>query len=178
MSTSNQETPIRIADDPVVDREHFVLHLLRELSTALETAIGLDDARGFISLIGQQVGDKINERTCRELSVSKLSSAQISKTLVQLKDQIDGDFYVIEEGENRIVLGNRQCPFGEYVEGRESLCMMTSNVFGRIAAQNLGYAKVDLEETIARGHPGCRVTLYLHPDDERASDDSREYFQS
>jgi hypothetical protein len=31
------------------------------------------------------------------------------------------------------------------------MCMMTSNVFGHIAVQNLGYAHVALEQTIARG---------------------------
>ncbi len=30
--------------------------------------------------------------------------------------------------------GNRLCPFGELVRDRPSLCMMTSNVFGYIAA--------------------------------------------
>ena len=34
------------------------------------------------------------------------------------------------------------------------MCMMTSNVFGHIAAENVGYAKVELQETIARGDKG------------------------
>ena len=38
----------------------------------------------------------------------------------------------MEENEDRIVLGNRRCPFGEKVLGRPSMCMMTSNVFGSI----------------------------------------------
>lgn len=37
--------------------------------------------------------------------------------------------------------------------------MMTSNVFGMIAASNLGYAKVELQETIAKGASGCRVIV-------------------
>jgi hypothetical protein len=44
-------------------------------------------------------------------------------------------------------------------------------VFGRIAANNLGYARVDLEETIATGHKGCRVIICLDSDSE-----GREYF--
>ncbi len=31
------------------------------------------------------------------------------------------------------------------------MCMMTSNVFGSIAAENLGYAKIELQETVATG---------------------------
>ena len=38
---------------------------------------------------------------------------------------------------------------------------MTSNVFGHITAENLGYAGVKLEETIAEGHQGCKVVVYL-----------------
>ena len=54
--------------------------------------------------------------------------------------------------------------------------MMTSNVFGRIAADNLGYAGVHIEEAIARGDPGCRVIISLKRKPERANIDFREYF--
>ena len=96
--------------------------------------------------------------------------------LVDLKRRIQGDFFVIEETEDRIVLGNRACPFAEMVVGRPSLCMMTSNVFGHIAAQNLGYAAVDLQRTIARGDPGCRVVVHLRPGPDVPAG-AREYFQ-
>ena len=71
--------------------------------------------------------------------------------LVDLKRRIQGDFRVIEEDADRIVLGNRACPFGDKVLGRPSMRMMTSNVFGHIAADNLGYARVELQETVSRG---------------------------
>ena len=54
---------------------------------------------------------------------------------------------------------------------------MTSNVFGSIAAENLGYAKVALEQTIAQGDPGCRVVVYLKTTDESEAAAGREYFQ-
>jgi len=41
--------------------------------------------------------------------------------------------------------------------------MMTSNVFGRIAADNTGYAAVEIEDAIARGDANCRVIVYLTP---------------
>jgi hypothetical protein len=53
--------------------------------------------------------------------------------------------------------------------------MMTSNVFGSIAAENLGYAKVVLDETIAHGAPGCRVTVFLQPTAEAQQLNGREY---
>jgi hypothetical protein len=52
---------------------------------------------------------------------------------------------------------------------------MTSNVFGSIAAENLGYAKVVLEETIAQGDPGCRVVVHIRPTAAAAAVTGREY---
>jgi hypothetical protein len=49
-------------------------------------------------------------------------------------------------------------------------------VFGAIAAENLGYASVSLERTIAQGHDGCRVVVYLRPTDG-VRHDMREYFR-
>ena len=72
---------------------------------------------------------------------------------MDLKRRIQGDFYVIEQDDEKIVLGNRACPFAEKVVGRPALCMMTSNVFGSIAAENLGYAKVVIEQAIAQRRP-------------------------
>ena len=56
--------------------------------------------------------------------------------------------------------------------------MMTSNVFGAIAAENLGYAKVELQETIARGAPGCRVVVHLKATPEAKEAEGREYFKA
>jgi predicted ArsR family transcriptional regulator len=97
---------------------------------------------------------------------------------VDLKRRIEGDFFIIEETDKKIVLGNRACPFGDKVLNRTSMCMMTSNVFGAIAAENLGYAKVELEQTIARGDAGCRVVVHLVPTPEAELADGREYFRT
>ena len=58
------------------------------------------------------------------------------------------------------------------------MCMMTSNVFGAIAAENLGYAKVELRETIAEGHGRCTVIVYLSPSSDSECTDGREYFKT
>ena len=57
------------------------------------------------------------------------------------------------------------------------MCMMTSNVFGVISANNLGYAKVELGKTIAHGDPECRVVVYLKPTPEAEASEGREYFK-
>ncbi len=132
---------------------------------------------GFISVVGQNVGDQMNRDYKAAFAVSELSREQVGQVLVDLKRRIDGRFYIIEETPEKIVLGNTQCPFGDKVLNRPSMCMMTSNVFGSIAAQNLGYAKVELQETIAQGDPGCRVVVYLKPAGEAQGATGREYFK-
>lgn len=160
-----------------LDRDLFMRRLIRVLAGTLEEVIGLEEAEGYISLVGTQMGEHIGEAYRTALGVEKLDRTQVGDALVDLKRRIEGEFYIIEETEDRIVLGNRRCPFGEFVKGRPSLCMMTSNVFGHVAAENLGYARVDLEETIAMGHNGCRVTIYLRSA-EQVTDGQREYFSS
>jgi predicted ArsR family transcriptional regulator len=166
-----------VNDAPVpLERDLFLRSLLRELAGTLENVVGLDEAAGYISVVGGTIGEQIDTAYRQAIQVDRLSRAQVAEVLVDLKRRIQGDFYIIEEREDRIVLGNRTCPFGRFVEGRTSLCMMTSNVFGSIAAQNLGYARVQIEESIAAGHPGCRVVVHLRPS-EQPEPDGREYFR-
>lgn len=171
------ESLARVQDSSVdLERDLFLRILLRELSGTLEEVVGIAEASGYISVVGGAMGEKINAQYRQALSVDRLSREQVRDVLVDLKRRIQGDFYILEEHEDRIVLGNRACPFGALVEGRPSLCMMTSNVFGSIAAQNLGYARVDIEEAIATGHAGCRIVVNLTPS-ETPSANAREYFR-
>ena len=73
---------------------------------------------------------------------------------------------MIEADDEKIVLGNRRCPFGDEVRHAPSLCRVTSSVFGGIGARNRGTAGVHLEERIAIGDPQCRVTVWLEPPPE------------
>lgn len=161
-----------------LERDVFLRTLLRHLAGTLQEVVGLDEAAGFVRVVGQRIGDEINSAYTSALSVAQLTRGQVADVLVDLKRRIQGDFFVIEEDDEKIVLGNRACPFAEKVIGRPALCMMTSNVFGSIAAQNLGYAKVAIERAIARGDSGCRVVVYLKPTDVSQQAEGREYFKS
>jgi predicted ArsR family transcriptional regulator len=160
-----------------LERDVFLRTLIRELSGTLQDVVGMEEAAGFISVVGQRVGDQINESYKGALAVSSLSREQVARVLVDLKRRIEGDFFIVEESDEKIVLGNRACPFAEKVMGRPALCMMTSNVFGVIAAQNLGYSKVSIERSIALGEAECRVVVYLKPTPEAAVAHGREYVQ-
>ena len=159
-----------------LDRDVFMRTLIRELSGTLQEVVGLDEARGFVSVVGQRMGRMIDEEYRTALAADRLDRNQVADVLVDLKRRISGDFYIIESDESKIVLGNRACPFGDKVIGRPALCMMTSNVFGSITADNLGYAKVALEETIALGASGCRIVVHLRPDATAHEAGGREYF--
>lgn len=159
-----------------LERDIFLRSLLRELAGTLESVVGVTEASRYISVVGGAIGEQIDASYRAALQVDRLDRRQVQDVLVDLKRRIQGDFFIIEEREDRIILGNRACPFGKFVEGRPSLCMMTSNVFGSITAQNLGYARVEIEEAIASGHAGCRVIVHLKPL-ETIEPNAREYFR-
>lgn len=160
-----------------LERDVFLRTLLRHLAGTLQDVVGLEEASGFISVVGQQIGEEIDQAYKTQLAVQTLSPSQVSEILVDLKRRIQGDFSVLEETEEKIVLANKACPFQEKVDGRPALCMMTSNVFGVITAENLGYAKVVIEQAIASGDPSCRVVVYLKPTQEAQHANGREYLK-
>ena len=158
-----------------LNQDRFLRQLLGNLAEAIQDVAGLEQAEGLVSIVGQKIGDEINAGYRSALAAPALDKAQIAAVLVDLKRRIGGDFYVIEQDDDKIVLGNWRCPFGRYVEGRPALCMMTSNVFGVIAAENTGYARVDITEAIANGDAQCRVIVSLKPEEGGAG---WEYFSA
>ena len=171
------QADVRDLDIPL-ERDVFLRTLIRELAGTLEGVVGVEEASGYISVVGAAIGAQIDGEYRKALRVPSLSRAQVRDALVDLKRRIRGDFYVIEESDAHLLLGNRACPFAEKVVGRTSMCMMTSNVFGHIAAENLGYGKVELRRTIAAGHPECVVAVYFAPTPEAEAAPGREYVRA
>ncbi len=169
--------PTKIADlDIGLDRDIFLRNLLRELSGTLEEVVGFDEASGFISIVGQQIAEWINQSYLDALGQENLSYEQVVDVLIDLKQRIRGGFYLKSADKDKIILGNNCCPFGDKVLERNSLCMMTSNIFGTIVAENLGFAKICLHKTIANGDKECEITVYLEDNDEARIDSGNEYF--
>ena len=177
MSQALENSPTANQLDISLERDGFCRTIINELSGLLQEMIGLEEAEGFISVVGQNIGNNINSEYKSKLGTDNLSRDQIADVLLDLKARINGGFHIEEQDEKKIVFGNTQCPFEEKVIGRPSLCMMTSNVFGTITAENNGYAKVILDETIAQGCDKCKVTVYFDNTDESQSKDGREYFR-
>lgn len=163
--------------DLQLDRDLFLRKLVRDLSGTLEDVIGLDAAEGYISTVGSSIGSWIDYSYREALNANRLNAEQVGEVCIDLKRRIGGDFYLISASEDEMIFGNSRCPFGSAVHDRPSLCMMTSNVFGRITADNLGYARVELQETIAQGDPGCRVVVRLKPASGNVVSE-REYYRA
>ncbi|WP_150467917.1 methanogen output domain 1-containing protein [Francisella sp. SYW-9] len=159
-----------------LERDGFLRTLIRHLTGTLQDTVGEEDSKGFVSVVGQVMGEEINMTYKNALSLEKIPKELLSKVLVDLKERIKGEFYVIEETEDKIVFGNTQCPFAEKVIDRPSLCMMTTNVFGTIASDSAGYAKVSIDKAIANGDKECLVTVYLNPKSKETKDNTGREF--
>lgn len=179
-SEMNDKPQLPIMDQlPIaLERDNFMRTLLRELSGTLQDVVGLDQAAGFVSIVGQRMGEQINQMYHDAAGNGRFDASQVTEVLIDLKRRIQGDFFLISQDDEKIVLGNRACPFGDKVKDRPALCMMTSNVFGSIASDNLGYAKVAIEEALARGDAGCRVVVYLKATPAAEAAEGREYFSN
>lgn len=146
-------------------RETFLLAVAVQLAQTSEETVGADVVERLIAQVGADVGAQM-EIEYREANgiTGPLSNEQLADCLVRLKRGIGGGFYVIDVGEDRVVLGNTACPFGDTVRRAPTLCRMTSSVFGGIAASTTGRpVAVDLQERIAVGDHGCRVVIDLAP---------------
>lgn len=155
--------------DGTFGRDAFLRALVVQLAQNVESLQGPAIAEALVAQVGTDVGGRMEEafRAARDID-GELDLEQISSLLVELKAAIGGDFFVIDANEDRIVLGNSRCPFGDAVMMAPALCRMTSSVFGGIVRRNRGAAAVDLEQRIAVGDQQCRVTVWLtEPDEER-----------
>lgn len=169
-----------------LDRDAFLRDLVGQLAGTLEEVVGLEAAEGYISVVGRAIGTALDDRYRAAMGLERLDTGAIAAVLVDLKRRIEGGFRIASVEGSRIVLTNTACPFGDRVIGRPSLCMMTMNVFGTLAARNAGFARVAIPEAIANGAPGCRVVIDLDPaqdqGEEGHEDDgagvAREFFRT
>ena len=167
-------TPARTQSVPL-EKDGFMRSLIGELASVLEDTVGLEEASSYISLVGAALGQQIEGYYKTAYGASFFSPDEVANILVDLKRRIGGKFAIEHADTDRIILVNTACPFGSKVVGRKSLCMMTSNVFGSITANSLGYAKVEIDEAIARGDRRCRVVVHLRKTPQAQKAKGREF---
>ncbi len=149
-------------------RETFLNAIVVQLAQSVELLQGPEAADAVLTQVGADVGGRIEEeyRAARAVR-DPLTPRQIGECLVRFKAALDGAFSVESVDEHKVVLVNSRCPFGAAVQRMPALCRMTASVFGAIAARNAagGESAVLLEERIALGDPGCRIVVWLDPDE-------------
>ena len=74
-----------------LERDVFLRTLIRELAGTLQDVVGLEEASGFISVVGQNMGRQIDQGYKAALGVSQLTREQVADVLVDLKQRIQGD---------------------------------------------------------------------------------------
>lgn len=158
-----------------IDHHDLFNTLVSDMAELLESIAGIDDACAYVSGIAARLGADIEQRYKTALDIQHFNRDQLIEVLIDLKNRTGGKFSVIEQSDERVVFGNCACPLGDAAANHPSLCMLTSNIFGRLTANAVGYAAVELEETIAKGAAGCRVVLHLKRTE--LSPDTREYFR-
>jgi predicted ArsR family transcriptional regulator len=169
--TAPPERPIAL------DRESFLHGAMSELVDMLETVVGDADAAGFVAVVGQRLGETYEPMYRASARRKRLSREQVVGAILDFERRVHGEFELVSHDDERIVLTNRACPFGERVRGHPALCMITSSVLGVFVAQNLGYARVAIGKAIARGDAGCEVTIHLKPPAPGERAEGREYYE-
>lgn len=147
-----------------LNRPEFFADVATTLAGELEDTIGLVEASSFVGQVGEELGASISRRYGDALGGLPVEPDALAGILSDLKRRIGGDFDVESVSDTEIIMVNTSCPFSDRVKGRPSLCMMTTNVFGRIVSDARGYARVNIDKAIATGHPGCRVRVSLIDD--------------
>ena len=149
-------------EDGTFGKEPFLRALTVELAQAIEADQGPEAAGAIVAQVGANVGGRVEDAYRAAHGITgRLTPRQIADLYVSLKGALDGSFYVIAVDDDKIVLGNRRCPFGPAVQRQPALCRMTSSVLGGIGARNAGRSAVALEQRIALGDPECRVVVWL-----------------
>jgi hypothetical protein len=69
--------------DVPLERDVFLRTLLRELSGTLQEVVGIEEAAGFVSVVGQSMGREIDGAYRSALRVDRLSREQVPEVLVE-----------------------------------------------------------------------------------------------
>ncbi len=130
-----------------------------------------------ITRIGLSAGACFESTYRDELGLKELLTVdQYADLIISLKNKIGGNFSLSTSRIGFVHVVNTQCPFGESVKQVPQLCAMTSSVFGGIAANNFGYAKVVLNKCISANDDICDVCIYT--DKNIASSVTGDEYQS
>lgn len=160
-----------------LNRDLFMRLLITNFAHVIENLINSDMAETYVMQVGLSMGKQLEDVYKAAFGVEDLELEQYARVIVDLKRHIHGRFYLVEATPERVTTKTTTCPFEGIVQNSPSLCMMTSSVFGGMAARNFDYAKVELKERIALGHAGCTVVVHLKRTPESEAAEGKECFR-
>jgi predicted ArsR family transcriptional regulator len=144
-----------------LDREKMLSECVRAFGVMIEDVVGADDARGYVSIVGERIGEFVAAEIAKGVDFESLSIDQTADLLVEVQNLLGGCFDVEVQNGHQIRLTNTQCPYSTQYAGRQSLCTLTSSIMGTVASMCNGQARVQLLETIAQNGACCRAVVHL-----------------
>ena len=139
--------------------------ITQSLKVADQRCGGQVGTQNYIEHVGLAASHCLEEsaRTCLGYA-GPINADQYADLIINLKNQIGGNFSRSSGPSGTIQVVNSRCPFGDMVKEAPELCRMTASVFGGIAARNFGYGKVELKKRIALNDSHCEVCVYIDPE--------------
>ncbi|MBW2980078.1 HTH domain-containing protein [Candidatus Woesearchaeota archaeon] len=137
-----------------LNKENFLNKLV------IQIAANSDDKKAIKSA-ASKMADHIVELYKGYYGIDKLNFDQVVEAIEDAQEKIGGKAEVIEKADKHLTLKCTKCPFGDNVKLCRHLCYVTSNILGKLASKNLGYAKVNIKKAIAQGADHCLVEVYL-----------------
>ncbi len=132
--------------------------------------------RQALRQIGIKLGRQASEQYRLVNGVSDpLSRQDYARCLLSLKDIWGWDCVMLDERANSLSLRIPHCPFGSSAASGSELCGLESAVFGGIAADQFGYAKVCLNRGCGTPPQNCLVTIHIRKTDESLAAQGETY---
>ncbi|MEM8664969.1 MAG: methanogen output domain 1-containing protein, partial [Pseudomonadota bacterium] len=159
-----------------LDTLTFMKMVLTEFAGALEEVVGPEETAGYVNGVASNVADWLNATYHNALGPELFTVERIAHVLADLRTRIDGTYTVRSVSADKIVLANAPGLFGAGAEGTHALCQMSATVFGRFAAENTGYARIEHAPATDNAASSCNVTIHFRQSDDLRPGE-REYFR-
>jgi len=135
---------------------------LKEMITGICENISTDQLKKAIEKIAIKIGQEISDIYRNFHNTAKLTKTQLIDSIIDAMNKLGAHFSLISEDKDKIVFRNSKCLFGNKIKRCQLLCLTTSNIIGKIVAENLGYSRVELKRTIANGYNEDIIRVYLN----------------
>ncbi len=137
---------------------------LNEMLTGICENINPSQLKDAIDKSAVKIGKEISDTYRRFHNTVKLTKSQLIDSIIDSMNKLGAQFSLVREDETEIVFRNTKCVFGDKVKDCPMLCATTSNVIGKMVAENLGYCKLQFKRTIANGSNDDILQILLKHD--------------